>query len=221
MRTSHFITGATCAALLIGASLQAEAQSAIKPIATPVPATTYSLDKAHASLIFRVSHMGFSNWTGRFGTWDAKLTLDPKNPANSHVEATIDPNSLASDNPPAGFLEELRGAMFLNAPKFPQMTFKSTRIVMTAPNKALVTGNFTLHGITKQVTLDTTFNGGYAEMKLDPGGARIGFSAQGALNRSDFGIGFGVPPKGSTMGVGDPVSFHIEAEFSQHPAPEK
>jgi polyisoprenoid-binding protein YceI len=72
-------------------------------VKTDVPGTTCSLDKAHASLIFRVSHLAFSNWMGRFASFDANLMLDSKNPANSHVEATIDPNSLASDNPPPGF----------------------------------------------------------------------------------------------------------------------
>jgi polyisoprenoid-binding protein YceI len=214
----QFAYGAAFAALLIAASLltDAGAEGAIKPMATQVPATTYSLDKAHASLIFRVDHLGFSNWTGRFARWDAKLTLDPKHPENSHVEATIDPNSLASDNPPAGFLDQLHGPEFLNALQFPQMTFKSTKVVMTAPNKAQVTGDFMLHGITKQVTLEVTFNGGYGANPMDPGGARIGFSAHGGLNRSDFGIGNGVPPKGSKMGVGDLVNFQIEAEFNEH-----
>ena len=221
MKASYFITGAACAALLITAALRADAQGTIKPVATPVPASTYTVDKAHASLIFRVSHLGFSNWTGRFANWDAKLTLDPKNPEKSHVEATIDPNSLSSDHPPKGFLEELRGVQFLNAPKFPQMTFKSTKMTMTGPNTADVTGNFGMHGITKPVTLHVTFNGGWAKMQLDPGGARAGFSADGSLNRSDFGIANGLPPKGTTMGVGDLVTFHIEAEFSQHPEPEK
>ncbi|HEY2034305.1 MAG TPA: YceI family protein [Rhizomicrobium sp.] len=221
MRKSiHYVAGAAVAGLLISASLQADAKGTVKPAVTDVPATTYSLDKAHASLIFEVSHLGFSNWTGRFASWDAKLTLDPKNPANSSVEATIDPNSLTHDNPPAGFLDQLHGPQFLSALQFPNITFKSTKIVMTAPDKALVTGDFTLHGITKQVTLDTTFNGGWAKMPMDPGGARVGFSAHGSLNRSDFGIGMGVPPKGSKMGVGDLVNFQIEAEFSEHPAPE-
>ena len=134
---------------------------------TDVPGTTCSLDKAHASLIFRVSHLAFSNWMGRFASFDANLMLDSKNPANSHVEATIDPNSLASDNPPPGFLDMLHGAEWLNAGAFPQITFQSTKIVMTAPNKADVTGDLTLHGVTKQVTLHTTFNGGWAKMPLD------------------------------------------------------
>jgi polyisoprenoid-binding protein YceI len=117
--------------------------------------------------------------------------LDSKNPANSHVEATIDPNSLASDNPPPGFLGMLHGAEWLNAGAFPQITFQPTKIVMTAPNKADVTGDLTLHGVTKQVTLHTTFNRGWAKMPLDSGGARIGYWAKGSLDRSDFGITMG------------------------------
>jgi polyisoprenoid-binding protein YceI len=216
-RLAQFAMGSALAALLIVGSQHADAGHAIRPVKTDVPGTTCSLDKAHASLIFRVSHLAFSNWTGRFANFDAKLMLDSKNPANSHVEATIDPNSLASDNPPPGFLDILHGAEWLNAGAFPQITFQSTKIVMTAPNKADVTGDLTLHGVTKQVTLHTTFNGGWAKMPLDPGGARIGYSAKGSLDRSDFGITMGLSPKGTTMGVGDLVSFQIEAEFSEHP----
>jgi polyisoprenoid-binding protein YceI len=86
---------------------------------------------------------------------------------------------------------------------------------MTAPNRAKVTGDLTLHGQTHPVTLDTTFNGGYAAMPHDPGGARIGFSARGSLKRSAFGISFGIPEPGSTMGVSDEVEIIIEAEFSK------
>jgi polyisoprenoid-binding protein YceI len=102
-RLAQFAMGSALAALLIVGSQHADAGHAIRPVKTDVPGTTCSLDKAHASLIFRVSHLAFSNWTGRFANFDARLMLDSKNPANSHVEATIDPNSLASDNPPPGF----------------------------------------------------------------------------------------------------------------------
>jgi polyisoprenoid-binding protein YceI len=73
--------------------------------------------------------------------------------------------------------------------------------------------------VTKPVTLRVRYNGGYAGHPLDPGGARIGFSAEGALFRSDFGIGFGIPAPGTTMGVGDLVTFRIEAEFINPDAP--
>lgn len=69
--------------------------------------------------------------------------------------------------------------------------------------------------MTRPVTLEATFNGGYPPNEMDPGGARIGFSAKGSFKRSDFGMGYGVPAPGSTMGVGDTVTFGIEAEFSR------
>lgn len=185
----------------------------IAPVATPAPGGHYTLDKAHASLIFRIDHMGFSNFTARFAHFDATLDLDPKHPERSHVDASIDPDSLDSDNAPPGFLDMLHGAEWLNAGRFPNITFHSTNVKLTGPNTAKVTGAFELHGVTKPVVLDVTFNGGYAGFALDPH-ARVGFSADGSLTRSQFGITFGLPAKGSKMGVGDKVSFHIEAEFN-------
>ena len=79
-----------------------------------------------------------------------------------------------------------------------------------------VTGDFTLHGVTKPVTLLVTFNGGYAGHPMDPN-ARIGFSATGALKRSDFGITLGIPAPGTTMGVGDEIEIALQAEFTGPP----
>lgn len=76
-----------------------------------------------------------------------------------------------------------------------------------------MTGDLTLHGVTRPVTLRVRFNGGYAGHPLDPGGARIGFSATGTVFRSDFGIVLGIPEPGTTIGVGDAVSIRIETEF--------
>jgi polyisoprenoid-binding protein YceI len=186
------------------------------PVATEAPAGTYKLDKAHASLDFRVSHIGFSNYTARFASWDAELQIDPKNPGASSVTATIDPTSLSLPAPPKGFLDELLNEKWLGAKQFPQMTFKSTKVELTGTNTAKITGDLTLKGITQPVTLDATFNGGYAGHPYDPN-ARIGFSAKGALSRSGFGVKEGVPPPGSTMGVGDNVDIIIEAEFNGPP----
>lgn len=199
-----------CALALVATPASA---AAIKPMATLAPAGHYTLDKEHASLILRVDHMGFSNFTARFADFDVSADLDPKHPERSHVDATIDPNSLASDNPPAGFLDMLHGAQWLDAGKFPKIEFHSTKIVMTSPQTARVTGAFMLHGITKPLTMNVRFNGGYAGFALDPH-ARVGFSADGTLMRSAFGIAFGIPAKGTKMGVGDKVTFHIEAELS-------
>ncbi|MDB5663406.1 MAG: polyisoprenoid-binding protein, partial [Sphingomonas bacterium] len=81
---------------------------------------------------------------------------------------------------------------------------------------ARITGELTLHGVTKPVTLDAKYNGGWAGIDMDPH-ARIGFSATGSFRRSAFGVSFGVPAPGTNMGVGDEVQIAIEAEFSGPP----
>lgn len=176
------------------------------------PAGDYVLDKAHASLVLRLSHMGFSNYTARFSRFDTQLKFDPANPAAMQVEAQIDAKSLDADGAPAGFMDALKGPQWLDTAKYPTITFRSTKVQQTSPTTARVTGDFTLHGVTKPVILDATFNGGYPGMQMDPHG-RVGFSAHGVLQRSAFGISYGVPPAGSRMGVGDEVSVTIEAEL--------
>ncbi len=207
-----YATIAVTGALALGL-LTAQARAGTAPVKTDAPAGTYTLDKSHASLLFRVSHMGFSNYTARFKHFDATLVLDPKQPEKARVTATVDPRSLDLNEPPAGFLGQLLGKDWLDAAKYPKMTFHTTRVELTSPNSARIAGDFTLHGIVRPVTLDATFNGGYAGFSLDPH-ARIGFSAHGAFKRSAYGMSFGLPPPGSNMGVGDRVEVIIEAEFS-------
>jgi polyisoprenoid-binding protein YceI len=188
----------------------------IKPIATEAPSGTYKLDKSHASLIFRVNHMGFSNYTARFKRFDATLDLDTASPSNSKLSVTVDATSLETDFPDpkvVDFNAQLQNEQWLDTAKYPEMTFRSTGIGMTSANTALVTGDFTLHGITKPLILNVTFNGGYPGMELDPN-ARVGFSGKTTLKRSDFGISAGIPAPGSNMGVSNEVDVIIEAEFS-------
>jgi polyisoprenoid-binding protein YceI len=137
------------------------------------------------------------------------------------LEARVDPASVETlyPDPAFDFNAVIAGGTFLDAATYPDLTFRSTRIRQTGPRTAAVTGDLTLHGVTRPVTLSVRYNGGYAGHPLDPGGARIGFSAEGALFRSDFGIGFGIPAPGTTLGVGDLVSLRIEAEFLNPDAP--
>ncbi len=182
------------------------------PSIEKIPAGRYQLDPSHSTFMFTVSHLGFSNFTAWFDTFTADLTLDPASPSAATLTATVDPASLTVHAPPAGFQEELRGERYLDARQFPQITFKSTAIRMRGPNTAEVTGELTLHGITKPVTLSMTYNGGYEGHIYEPR-ARIGFSAHGAFKRSDFGIGAGAPKEGASMGVSDEVQVIIESEF--------
>lgn len=194
----------------------APAATAPKPPKADIPAGDYTLDKHHATLVFSVSHLGFSRYTGAFADFDAKLRFDQNNAAASTLEATINPMSLTIPAPPEGFLAELAGPQWLNTASYPSITFKSTKVETTGPDTGKITGDLTLHGVTKPVVLDVTYNGGYPGHPMDPH-ARVGFSAKGAFKRSDFGIAYGVPAPGTTMGVGDEVQVTIEAEFSGPP----
>jgi polyisoprenoid-binding protein YceI len=185
-------------------------------VKTTATAGVYDLDKTHASVTFRVNHLGMSRYTARFTGIDGKLNFDPANPAAMSIEASVDTRSIKTDypNPTPDFDAELAGPNWLDAARFPKITFKSTSVEPTGPNTAKVTGDFSLHGVTKPLVLDVIFNGGYDGAPMDPG-SRVGFSAQGKIKRSDFGVSYGVPQPGSTFGVGDEVEIQIEAEFTK------
>jgi polyisoprenoid-binding protein YceI len=177
-----------------------------------LPAGDYRLDKSHASVTFTVNHLGFSTYTAGFDDIDASLKLDPANPAAASLTATIKPASLDLPSPPEGFLKDMLGPTWFDAAAFPDVTFRSTAIVLTGPETADVTGDLTIKGITKPVTLAVVFNGGWEGIPPEPF-ARAGFSAKGALKRSDFGMLFGIPQPGTETGVSDEVAFDIETEF--------
>lgn len=188
----------------------------IKPVAADIPAGNFYLDKAHASLIFRLSHLGFSNYTARFKSFDADLKFNPADPAAMSLTATVDPKSIETDFPfkTYDFNAVLQSKDWLDTAQFPTISFVSKRVTLVAPEAAMVEGDLTLHGVTKPLTLAVTFNGGWKSMQLDPGGARIGFSAKAVFKRSDFGIAYGIPAPGTKMGVSDEVDVAIEAEFN-------
>jgi polyisoprenoid-binding protein YceI len=104
--------------------------------------------------------------------------------------------------------------MFLDADKYPQMTFTSRSVEDTGNGNFRITGLLTLHGVTKPLTLDARYNGGYAGHPFDPH-ARVGFSARGTFKRSDYGVSFGIPAAANHyFGVGDDVEVQLETEFS-------
>lgn len=192
-------------------------QQGVDAAIAELPAGSYKVDKTHASLIFRVNHLGLSNYTARFKRFDAELDFDVLNPVKAKVVATIDPTSLETDFPEKkpDFNAMLQKPQWLDVVKFPKIIFRSQKVELTGKNTARVVGELELHGIKKEVVMNVKFNGGYASHDFDPSGSRIGFSAVGVLKRSDFGIIFGIPEKGSKMGVGDEVEFVIEAEFTR------
>lgn len=198
--------------LISGFSLAAETSAPPASLAPP-PAGQYTVDPSHASVEMRVSHMGFSTFTTRFNHFKAALTFDPANIPASKVVTTIETGSIELDSWPQQCVDILKGPQLLNTEKFPQIEFASNRIQMTGPKSMEIHGTLTVLGVSRPVVLESTYNGGYAGMaNMDPN-ARIGFSAHGTIKRSDFGMSFGVPAPGTSIGVGDSIEVRIEAEF--------
>ncbi len=154
-------------------------------LSAPAMAADYKIDteNAHASITFKVNHLGFSWIIGRFDKFSGTFSFDDKTPDASKVKVDIDTTSV--DTNLALRDKHLRGADLLDTDKYPTATFESTSIKSTAPNKATVTGKLTLHGITKDVVIDAEHVGG----GKDPwGGYRDGFTGTTKITLADFGI---------------------------------
>lgn len=166
-------------------------------------AGTYAIDPTHTNVIFRVSHLGFSGYMGRFNKIEGKVVLDPKDLAKTTLDVTIDAASV--DVNLKKLDEELRGKDMFNVAEHPSITFKSTKLEQSAPNRGTITGDLTFRGVTKPVTLDVTLNGvGPHPMNKKQ---TLGFSANGVIKRSDFGASQWLPM------VGDNVQLIIETEM--------
>jgi polyisoprenoid-binding protein YceI len=205
-------TLALCLLLLPGPG---RPQDAAPPDLSGEPATAglYHLSPGEARLLFRYKHLGFSNYTALILDFGADLEFDPDAPERMSVRAWADPASVETHYPEEfDFNGFITGPDLLDVATYPEAGFVSTSVKLTGERRADVTGDLTLHGVTRPVVFDVTFNGGYGGHPLDAG-ARIGFSATATFNRSDFGITFGLPPEGSNRGVFDPVELILEAEF--------
>jgi polyisoprenoid-binding protein YceI len=169
----------------------------------------WRLEKPHTSVIWRVKHMGLSNYTARFTDVDVALDFDPKKPAAAHLKAIINPMSVHAEHPTDKDWDHKLGADFFKGEQFPQIVFTSTKIDLTGEFTGKVTGDLAFLGQTHPVTLDVTFNGAAPHAALYQGRDAIGFSAHGTLKRSEFGL--------SRYGafVGDDVELVIEAEFTK------
>ena len=162
-------------------------------------ASTYTLDKAHSSIRFSISHFYVSTTQGQFNDFDGKLTLSPEQGA---VTIHIAPGSIQTDS--AARDEHLRTADFFDVAKFPAALFDSSSAIPATGKSGKLTGSFTLHGVTKPVTLNVTLR------SPDMSGATLEFAATGKVKRSDFGIT-------SYPGViGDDVALTIDARFDRN-----
>ncbi|MFC0202052.1 YceI family protein [Paracoccus rhizosphaerae] len=163
---------------------------------------TYSFDTAHSQVVFDYTHLGFSTTTGMFSGIDGTISFDAENPANSSVEATFPVTSLMTGDEARD--EHFLTDDFFGAEAAPEVTFTSTSIEVTGDNTALITGDLTLNGITKEVVLDTVLNQqGEHPMENKPW---LGFDATTTLLRSDFNMAMFAPA------VSDEVEVAISVE---------
>ncbi len=162
----------------------------------------YDLDKPHTQILFFVDHLGFSKSEGEFLDYEGHFLFNRSEPEKSSVEVTIQTASL--DMGDEKWDEHMKGADFFNVEKFPAMTFKSTNIKVTGENTAEITGDLTLLGVTKPVTLNVHYNN--SGKHAFSGKYVSGFSATAKLKRSDFGMTYGLPL------VGDEVDIRLEVE---------
>ncbi len=172
----------------------------------PAPAVEkYVIESPHTQILFTVNHLGFSHSTGKFLGYDGVFHLDRANPASSSVEVTIHTDSLEMGH--KEWNEHLKAADYFNVAAFPAMTFKSTAVTLTGDDTADVTGDLTLLGVTKPVTLKVRHN----KSGPHPFGEKYvaGFDATASIKRSDFGMSKAVPM------VGDDVEIRISVEGLQ------
>ncbi|HEX4322287.1 MAG TPA: YceI family protein [Acidobacteriaceae bacterium] len=175
----------------------------------PAPTITWKLDPAHSQADFKVKHMMISNVKGRFSGLAGTLTEHTVDSSLSSIEATIDVTTVETGD--AARDGHLKSADFFDAEAFPTMSFKSTEVVKKGEEEYSVTGELTLHGVTKQVTF--AVEGPSAPGKDPWGNTRIGLSATTKINRKDFGLGWNAALETGGVLVGEDVHITIDAQF--------
>jgi polyisoprenoid-binding protein YceI len=172
--------------------------------------TTWKADVAHSKVQFSISHMVISEVTGRFKDFDATLVQTNDDLSDSKLNATIKVNSINTDNEKRD--GHLKSADFFDAEKYPEITFVSKSFTKSGKATYNISGDLTMHGITKPVVLDTKFNG---QVK-DPWGNMIaGFKATTIVNRKDFGIVWNKALETGGVLVGEDVSVTIIVEMQK------
>ncbi|SEG70321.1 Polyisoprenoid-binding protein YceI [Bryocella elongata] len=173
--------------------------------------TTWKIDPAHSSASFKVKHMMISNVKGSFSGITGTLVEDATDPANSSIEATIDMDTLSTGDPQRD--GHLKSADFFEADKHTHMTFKSTKVEKEGEGEYKVTGDLTVHGVTKPVVFEV--EGPSAPGKDPYGNTRIGLEATTKINRKDFGLTWNAALETGGILIGEDVTITLDVQFLQ------
>ncbi len=170
-------------------------------------ASTWNFDTTHSTVHFTVRHLMVTKVHGSFKTWSGSLSFDDADISKSHFSAEIDAASV--DTQEAKRDEHLRAPDFFDAASFPKLTFKSTKIVKKGDEEAVVTGDLTIHGVTKPVEMNVEING---EVKDPWGGTRRGFTGKTSISRKEFGMTFNAALDAGGVMVGDKIDITLEIQ---------
>jgi polyisoprenoid-binding protein YceI len=208
MRKSILVIAAAGAAALSFGALQAQggppAPPALSTNPADVAAGTYTLDPNHSQVAFTYTHFGLTRNMGLLSGATGSLTIDPASPSGAKLSVDVPINTLHSTI--AALDKEFQEPMFFDAAKFPTAHFESTSVAVNGTS-AQISGNLTIHGVTKPATIDATFTGSGTNPMSKK--AMLGFQGTAKIKRSDFGLGMGVPM------VGDEVDLVITAGFEK------
>ena len=169
----------------------------------------WSLDKAHSNIGFSIAHLVISDVQGNFTDYDVKLTTNKEDFSDASVEVEIQTASINTDNKKRD--DHLRSADFFDAEKYPTITFKSKSFEKVADNKFKITGDLTMHGITKEIVLDMVYRG----QAKDPwGNTKAGFKATATLDRYEYGLKYNSALETGGLLIGQEVDIHIDLQVA-------
>lgn len=220
MKRISFLTGILVLSLLIASNFGTSAEnnsiaerfSVGEKISAEDATGTYNLDKAHSSIGFRVKHMGLVDVPGYFRDFTGTVKYDGKDATKSTVEFTAKMESV--DTGVAGRDKHLRAADFFEVEKYPEMTFKSTKIEKKGKNYLLI-GDLTMKGVTKQVSFPFTVAGFVTDAK---GGTKMGAVAETTINRRDFGVNYGTNMPNGVATLSDDIKVVLNLEANKQKA---
>jgi len=185
--------------------------AALLAVSSPAATTTWQIDPAHTAAGFSVKHMMIATVRGQFKGVTGTVNWDDQDINKSSVDVTIDTNTVDTGEPKRD--ADLKSANFFDVANYPTITFKSTKIEQISAGKMKVTGNLTIHGITKQVVLDV--EGPSGAIKDPWGKTRVALNATTTVNRMDYGVKWNANLDGGGVVVADNVNINIDLEMTK------
>jgi polyisoprenoid-binding protein YceI len=185
--------------------------AAVLSLPASAATSTWQVDPAHSEALFSIRHLTISTVRGGFSKIKGTISFDDKDPSKSVVDVAIDMSTVDTREPKRD--DDLRSDKFFDVTKYPTMTFKSTKVEQVSAGKLKVTGDLTMHGVTKEVVLDV--DGPSAPIKDPWGNQRAAASATTKINRQDFGVKWNKTIDNGGVMLGDEVSITIDVEMFQ------